>query len=150
VADVLDVVLPVLYMMVAGLGVAMLFDRNPLARLGTGQAPSLRSANGTAFLYGVFLAPMTLPCTGPIVVSAFVIGGVGGTGALIDSLTYFLWFSLGFGWPLVLLPFLALPAQRRITSVLARNHRRVTVASGLLLLGIAAFGWWTELGPGST
>ncbi len=149
VADVLDVVLPALYLAVAALGVAMLLDRNPLARLGTGQAPILRSPNGTAFLYGMFLAPMTLPCTGPLVVSAFVIGGVGGTGALVDSLAYFLWFSLGFGWPLVLLPFLALPAQRRITSVLARHHRVVTLSSGVLLVGIAVFGWWTELGPGT-
>ena len=57
----------------------------------------------------MFLAPMTLPCTGPLVVSAFVIGGVSGSDALVDSLVYFLFYALGFGWPLVVLPILAAP-----------------------------------------
>ena len=75
----------------------------------------MRSPTGSAFLYGMLLAPMTLPCTGPLVVSAFVIGGVAGTGQLADSLVDFVAFALGFGWPLVVLPFLAVPVQRRAT-----------------------------------
>ena len=34
-----------------------------------------------------------LPCTGPLVVSAFVIGGVAGTGQLVESLGYFVAFG---------------------------------------------------------
>ena len=52
----------------------MILGRSPFTRLVGTEAPVLRSPAATAFLYGVFLAPMTLPCTGPIVVSAFVIG----------------------------------------------------------------------------
>ncbi|MEZ4581606.1 MAG: hypothetical protein R3A10_08205 [Caldilineaceae bacterium] len=51
--------------------------------------------------------PMTLPCTGPLIVSAFLIGA--GRHALGSSLLYFLAFGLGFGWPLVVLPLLARP-----------------------------------------
>ena len=118
VADILDWLLPALYAVVLGLGVAMMLGRDPFARLATTEAPMLRSPTASAFLYGMFLAPMTLPCTGPLIVSAFVIGGVSGSRALADSLVYFVFFALGFGWPLVLLPLLAAPVQRRATAVL--------------------------------
>ena len=49
-----------------------------LARLATVNAPIVRSPMASSYLYGMFLAPMTLPCTGPIIVSAFVLGGVSG------------------------------------------------------------------------
>ena len=72
---------------------------------------------------------------------------VNGGGALSDSLVYFLFFSLGFGWPLVLLPMLAAPVQQRLTQVLTRHHRAVSVVSGLLLVGLAVFGWFVEIRP---
>lgn len=147
VADILDWLLPVLYGLVLLLGVGMLLRRNPFTRLGSSQVPLLRSPGATAYAYGMLLAPMTLPCTGPLVVSAFVIGSVSGTGALADSLLYVLFFTAGFGWPLVVLPLLAAPVQRSVTLFLARRHRIVEVASGLLLIGIAALGLWADVRP---
>src|SRR6185312_5754191 len=99
------------------------------------------------FVYGALMAPLTLPCTGPLIVSAFVLGGVAGSGAFVDALGYFLFFGLGFGWPLVVLPFLAAPFQRQITRFLTRHHRAMGVVSGLLLLGIAGIGIWSDFGP---
>ena len=147
VADILDWLLPLIYGIVFALGVLMLTGRNPFTRLVRMEAPVMRSPTVTAFLYGVFLAPMMLPCTGPLVVSAFVIGGVAGSDALVDSLVYFLFYALGFGWPLVVLPVLAVPVQQQITRFLARHHRLIEVASGLLLIGIACYGYWTEVRP---
>ncbi len=147
VADILDWLLPLIYGTVFLLGVLMLVGRNPFTRLIGTEAPVLRSPTATAFLYGMFLAPMTLPCTGPLVVSAFVIGGVSGSDALADSLAYFFFYALGFGWPLVVLPILAVPAQHQITRFLARNHRIIEVLSGFLLIGIAIYGYWTEVRP---
>jgi cytochrome c-type biogenesis protein len=147
VADVLGWLLPVMYGLVLVLGIAMLAGRNPFARLSGTQVPILRSPPATAYVYGMLLAPLTLPCTGPLIVSAFVVGSVSGGGALVDSLLYFLWFALGFGWPLVLLPLLAAPAQQQITRFLTRRHRLITVLSGVLLVAIALFGYWTDVRP---
>jgi cytochrome c-type biogenesis protein len=147
VADVLDWVLPVMYLAVLVLGVAMLLDKNPFARLSTTQMPILRNPVASAYVYGMLLAPMTLPCTGPLIVSAFVIGGVSGTGALADQLLYFVWFAIGFGWPLVVLPLMAAPAQRSVTRWLTRHHRAISIVSGVLLIGIAVFGWWNDVRP---
>jgi cytochrome c-type biogenesis protein len=147
VADILDWLLPAMYGLVLTLGVAMLLGRNPFARLRTTEVRILRSSTATAFLYGVLLAPLTLPCTGPIIVSAFVIGGVSGTGALADSLVYFLCFAIGFGWPLAVLPLLAAPAQRSMTRFLTEHHRAVSALSGVMLITIAVLGYWNDLRP---
>ena len=146
-ADILHVVLPVLYLAVLALGVAMVLGRNPFATLGTGEVPLMRRPSSGAFMYGLALAPMTLPCTGPIIVSAFVVGGVAGSGALGESLLYFVCFALGFGWPLVLLPLLAAPLQRRFTQVLVRHHHTISVMSGLILIVVALVGLWFDVRP---
>lgn len=146
-SDVLGVMLPVLYGLVAVLGVLMLLDRNPLARMRSAQVPILSGPASSAFVYGLAMGPLTLPCTGPLIISAFVVGGVAGSGELVDGLVYFLFFGLGFGWPLVLLPLLAAPAQQRMTRFLTRNHRAITILSGMLLLGVAAAGWWFDIRP---
>ncbi len=67
--------------------------------------------------------------------------------SLADCLLYSLAFGLGFGWPLVLLPLLAAPAQRRFTQSLGRQYRPLMRASGLVLVGIGLFGAWTEVIP---
>ncbi len=146
-ADVLPYALPVLYGLVLVLGVAMLLGRNPFARMSSAQAPILKSPNGTAFVYGMMLGPMTLPCTGPLIISAFVIGGASGTGALLDSVAYFIAFGLGFGWPLVLLPMIAAPLQRRMTRFLTANHKAISFVSGVLLIAVAAIGILNDVVP---
>ncbi len=138
--------LPVIYGAVILLGVLMLFGVNPFARFSGVNTPVLHNPLASAYLYGVLLGPMTLPCTGPVVVSAFLIGA-GSAAALTSSLLYFFAFGLGFGWPLVLLPFAALPLQQRGVGWLTRNHTMLTRLSGILLLSIGVFGAVTELLP---
>jgi cytochrome c-type biogenesis protein len=146
-ADVLPVLLPVLYGTVIVLGVAMVAGRNPFTTIATREVPILGRPSATAFVYGLLLGPLTLPCTGPLIVSAFVLGGVSGGGALIESLAYFGAFGLGFGWPLVVLPLVAAPLQRRFTRTLASRHHAISVVSGVLLIGVALVGLWTDFGP---
>ena len=89
---------------------------------------------------------MTLPCTGPVLISAFVLG-VGSAAALGESLLYLLAFGLGFGWPLLVLPLVAAPLQRGLTRWLAGNTQVLDRLAGALLLAIAAFGLWSDLLP---
>jgi cytochrome c-type biogenesis protein len=143
---ILPWLLPLTYGLVAVLGFALLLGRNPFAHLATTQAPLLANPYASSFLYGGLLAPMTLPCTGPVIIGAFVLG-VGNAAALGESLLYFLAFGLGFGWPLVVLPLVAAPLQRGITRWLAGSSRVLGRLSGALLLAIAAFGIWVDLMP---
>ncbi|MBX3013267.1 MAG: hypothetical protein KF832_17240 [Caldilineaceae bacterium] len=145
-STILPVLLPGIYGIVIGLGLFMLAGYNPFNRLATAQTPALRNPYGAAFVYGLFLGPMTLPCTGPVVISAFLLGA-GSLARLADSLTYFLAFGLGFGWPLVLLPLLAYPLQRHLTRWLTSHYWLLTQASGLLLVLIGLFGIYVDLLP---
>ena len=138
--------LPIIYGAVIILGGLMLFGVNPFIRLGGVSTPLLRNPLASAYFYGVLLGPMTLPCTGPVVVSAFLLGA-GSASALASSLLYFFVFGFGFGWPLVLLPFAAMPLQRRGVGWLTRRHTLLTRVSGGLLVGIGVFGIVTELLP---
>ena len=142
----LPVLLPVIYGVIIILGVAMLLGRNPFNRLSTAQAPILRNPYIAAYVYGLLLGPMTLPCTGPVIVSAFLLGA-GSFAALSDGLLFFLAFGLGFGWPLLLLPFLAMPLQRRFTRWSTRNYAVLGRVSGLLLVAIGLLGIFTDLLP---
>lgn len=142
--DILPIILPVIYVLVIALGVAMLLGKNPFATMQTAQAPVLSNPYATAYVYGLFFGPMTLPCTGPIILSAFTVGT--GAGAVIDGLVFFFFFGLGFGYPLVLLPIIAMPLQRRIVGWLSQNHDALNHASGILLIAVGIFGIITELG----
>lgn len=138
--------LPLVYTLVIILGVLMLIGINPFERIRTVQAPILQNPYLSAYLYGILLGPMTLPCTGPIILSAFLVGSTVGTfSAFADGILYFLIFGLGFGWPLLLLPLLAMPLQRRFTGWLSKNHHLLTGISGILLIVIGFFGVYTEL-----
>jgi cytochrome c-type biogenesis protein len=144
--DILPFLLPVIYSIVILMGLLMLTGRNPFARLGTVKAPVLRNPYAAAFIYGLLLGPMTLPCTGPLIVSAFLLGA-GSAVSLADNLLYFLAFGLGFGWPLIVLPLIAFPLQRRFTGWSAKNYKVLTVGSGVLLVVIGIVGFVYDLAP---
>lgn len=142
-ADIFNVLLPIVYVAVILLGALMLTGRNPFARLSMMQAPVLRNPFATAFLYGMLLGPMTLPCTGPVIASAFLLGTTQFSTIEVE-IVYFIAFGIGFGWPLLVLPLFAAPAQKRFTGWLTRHHTLLTRASGTMLILIGLFGFYTE------
>ncbi len=144
--DLLPVLLPVMYGVVVLMGAFMLTGRNPFKGLSNAQAPVVRNPYLGAFVYGLLLGPMTLPCAGPIVLSAFLLGA-GSLEELAGSLLYFVAFGIGFGWPLVVLPLVAQPFQRRFTQWTTRNYGLLTVISGALLVAIGVFGIVAEVLP---
>ena len=144
--DLLPIVLPIVYGLVIVFGLLLLLDRNPFARLATAQSPALRNRFAAAYVYGLLFGPMTLPCTGPIITSAFFLGA-SDTGLLVNGLVYFFFFGLGFGWPLVVLPLIAMPVQRQMVGWLAHHHTLLNRASGILLIAVGLFGIFTELLP---
>jgi cytochrome c-type biogenesis protein len=143
---ILPILLPIIYGIVIIMGFFMLTGRNPFNRLSTAQSPVLNNPYSGAYVYGLLLGPMTLPCTGPLIVSAFLLGA-GSLAGLTGSLAYFFAFGLGFGWPLVLLPFIAAPFQRRFTRWLTQNYKLLTRVSGALLVGIGVLGIFADLLP---
>jgi cytochrome c-type biogenesis protein len=139
----LSLLLPVLYLLVIGMGILLIAGRNPFRRSLVLEAPRAAVPPARAFLYGVFYGPMTLPCTGPLVVGAFAYGG-GDARTVLDGVAYALAFGLGFGLPLAALPLLAAPARKRALGWLTAHHGAVLRVAGLVLVGIGLFGFATE------
>ena len=90
-----------------------------------------------AFVYGALYGPIALPCAGPLVVSIFALSLT--TTQMLEQLSIFLWFGLGFGLPLLLLSFLSGAAASWITRQFARRARLINIVSGVLLVGIGIY-----------
>ena len=142
-SDILPWLLPIIYGLVIILGLMMLRGNNPFAALTRLEAPVFRNPFFTAYAYGLAMAPMTLPCTGPYLTAIFALSSVSGAVAL-DQLVFFLGFGLGFGWPLVVLPLLATSAQRRLTRALTKRHTLLTRIAGVLLVVIGLLGLFLD------
>lgn len=142
--NMLAFVLPAIYLIVSLMGVLMVFHLNPLARLPMIRTPGLQNPLLRSFLYGVLYGPMTLPCSGPLIVGAFVYGAAD-AGSLVNSVLYVLAFGLGFGLPLLILPLLAYSVRTSLLRWMTTRHLLLTRISGIVLIVIGIGGFLRQL-----
>lgn len=117
------------------LGLLLLSGRNPFERLPGVAVPAVANPFGRAYIYGLLLGPIALPCAGPFLVS--LLGISLGVSDAISRIGTFVLFGLGFGLPLVILSLLAgVRAQAAIRWIVAR-HRAIEVVAGVLLVAVA-------------
>lgn len=136
------VVIPLVYVVVIVIGVLMLAGRNPFERLPGARVPILRHPFAQAFVYGVMLGPVALPCAGPFLFTLLAIsGGALDTAAQVGR---FVVFGLGFGLPLVLLSFVAAARGQAIVRWVLARHESLERVAGLLLIAAGLFGLATE------
>ena len=119
------------------LGVLLLLDRNPFKALPQIQVPIMRHPFLNAYVYGLLYGPITLPCSGPLVVSIFALSLT--VGEAFSKLWVFLWFGVGFGIPLLILSLLSGGLQHQLTRLFARHSRLINAIGGLLLIGIVMY-----------
>ncbi|HEV8280269.1 MAG TPA: cytochrome c biogenesis protein CcdA [Candidatus Limnocylindrales bacterium] len=135
--DVLRWSVPIVTVVLVGLGLVLLAGRNPFARLAGVRVPVVRMPLGQAYVYGLVVGPMALPCAGPFLVALLAIS-VG----LVDGLTRvgsFVVYGLGFGLPLVALAAIGAARGQAVSRVLARHHLAVFRAAGALLILTALY-----------
>jgi cytochrome c-type biogenesis protein len=133
----LSVFVPLADILIFVLGVMLLCNRNPFQALPQLRVPLLSHPFANAFVYGLLYGPITLPCSGPLVVGVFAFSLT--AGEVFNKLLVFLWFGLGFGLPLLALSFLSSALQRWLTRQFARRARSLNIAGGVLLIGIAIY-----------
>lgn len=131
----LAVATPVIDGLLILLGVLLVAGRNPFERLPGATVPLVSNLYGRAYLYGLFLGPIALPCAGPFLISLLGISlGVADAAGKVGT---FLLFGLGFGLPLVVLSFLTVMRAQAIVRWIVRQHRRIEVGAGALLIVVA-------------
>jgi len=134
---ILVYVIPLADILILSLGVLLLLDRNPFKIIPQIRVPVLRHPFLNAYIYGLLYGPLTLPCSGPLVVSIFAVSLT--VGEAFSTFWVFLWFGVGFGVPLFILSLLSGALQHRLTVLFARDSRRINAIGGLLLIGIAVY-----------
>lgn len=134
IGSVLGFLIPAVDVLLIVLGVLLLAGRNPFERLPGTQVPIVANPFGQAYLYGLMLGPLALPCAGAFALSLIAVS-VGLADTLPRILT-FLVYGLGFGLPLVLLSLLAGARREQVVRFVSRHHRPIEVAGGILLIGV--------------
>ena len=119
------------------LGLLLLAGRNPFNRLPGMQVPLVSNPYAQAWIYGVMLGPIALPCAGPFLAALLAVSV--GFGDAVARLGTFVVFGLGFGLPLVLLSLLAGTQQRAIVRFVLDRHRAIELVSGAILIAVALY-----------
>ena len=138
----LTIVIPIAYLLIIGLGIALLFDYNPFKALPQVQVPILNNPYVNAYVYGLLYGPIALPCSGPLVVGIFTYSLT--TAEVLSKLSIFFWYGVGFGLPLLLLSFLSGASQQWVVRFFARHSRVINIIGGLLLVGVGIYGLITN------
>ncbi len=129
VSQVLVILTPLTDLVVIGLGTAMLAWLNPLGRLPTiGTLPGRGSGATAAYSYGLLFGPLTLPCSGALVVGIFTLSLT--VGSFLDKMVFFLVFGLGFGLPSLVLSVLAGGYQARLLRLATHHFKLVNRLAG--------------------
>jgi cytochrome c-type biogenesis protein len=137
VGQALSIVIPLADLVIILLGVLLLLDINPFKTLPQIQVPVISHPFVNAFVYGLLYGPITLPCSGPLVVGIFALSLT--AAEVFSKLNIFFWFGMGFGIPLLALSFLSGAAQRWIARQFAQRARLINLISGLLLLAVGFY-----------
>ena len=138
VGQVLVFVTPLADLVVIGLGIALLFGKNPFARLPmlVGGGPS-GSPIRSAYVYGLMYGPIALPCSGALLVSIFTLSL--SVGSFAERLLFFLAFGLGFGVPLLAISLLAEGRQRALLELFTRNYAVLSRIAGVILIAVGLY-----------
>jgi cytochrome c-type biogenesis protein len=133
ISQVLGFAVPIVDGLLIVLGVMLLAGINPFLKVPSIRVPGASGPLSQAYVYGMFLGPIALPCAGPFLIVTLAISV--GAAETIGTMATFVVFALGFGLPLVLLALLARARQDTVVRFLARHHRHIEIISGLLLIG---------------
>src|SRR5687767_10477627 len=136
--SVLRIALPIIDLVLIGLGLLLLARRNPFAML---PQPSPRALGGAgplagSFLYGLFFAPIALPCSGPFLIGIFVASLT--LDDAMRQLGFFAAFGVGFGLPLLALGMVGQARARDLARAALRWERPLQVALGAALVVVGA------------
>lgn len=137
VGRVASYLVPVVDGLLIVIGILLVVGRNPFNRLPGMRVPLVRNPYGQAYVYGIMLGPLALPCAGPFLAALLALSV--GAGDTIIRMGTFVVFGLGFGLPLVVLSLLAGTRQRTIVRFVLARHRAIEIVSGVVLIAVALY-----------
>jgi cytochrome c-type biogenesis protein len=132
---VASLLIPIVDAFLILLGILLIAGHNPFNRLPGMRVPMVRNPYGQAYVYGIMLGPLALPCAGPFLAALLALSV--GVGDAVLRLGTFVVFGLGFGLPLLILSLLAGARQQSVVRWVTAHHRPIEVVSGFILIAVA-------------
>lgn len=135
--DVLEILGPVIYLILAVMSVAMIagFDISrffPMISTPVGNTPYI-----TATLFGAFFGLVALPCNPGSIILLFALSST--TADFIANFINFALFGIGMASPLLFLSALSMEKSRTFISFFTRNHLLINRIAGVLMLIVALY-----------
>ena len=143
IGSVLGYLIPLVDGLLVVLGLLLLAGRNPFERLPGTRVPIVGNPFGQAYLYGLMLGPLALPCAGAFALS--LIAYSVGLAETLPRVATFIAYGLGFGLPLVVLSLLAGTSRERVVRYIVAHHRPIEIAGGVLLIAAGLWDFATNL-----
>jgi cytochrome c-type biogenesis protein len=135
---VVEVVSPVAFVVLLGLGVALALDLDTVDRLPGLDPPETGNAYASAFVYGLFFGGIVLPCNPGFIALFFARSPI-----LFDTpfagFAGFLMFGLGMGAPLLAFAAISEARGRTITRWLARHASAVNRVTGVVMVAVSVY-----------
>jgi cytochrome c-type biogenesis protein len=133
--------------LVIALGIGLLLGWNPFAKLPGLRVPATGNPFRQAYLYGLLLGPLALPCSGAFLVALLAIST-----DVVDAslrLATFVAFGLGFGLPLVGLSIASAAGRQALVRTIVAHQIAIDRIAGVVLIGVGAVdlaSTWPSLG----
>jgi cytochrome c-type biogenesis protein len=137
IGQALSWIVPLVDLILIILGLLLAANINPFKTLPQIRSPILINPLLSAFFYGFLYGPLTLPCSGPLVVGIFAYSFT--MQEAFNKFFVFLGFGLGFGLPLLIISIISGVYQRRLVMFFAHHSRIINLVAGLLLVGVGVF-----------
>jgi cytochrome c-type biogenesis protein len=136
-----DIVTPAAFLLLLVLSLLLLFDIDPPLPAVLHSYPRAVTPHRAAFLLGLLMGFIILPCNAPVVMVLLVLAATAPGAA--EALAVFLAFGAGMVLPLLVIAGISRLRSRQVTGFLTRHRLWIRRLSGLLMLLISA--WYLVL-----
>ena len=137
IGGVLAILSPIAYAILGIIGMLLILGAGPGLPVRTPDVFKGRSPFGGAFVFGLFFGVLILPCNaGPVTVLLALSTSAADLAANMGN---FLVYGAGMAIPLIALSALSSSEGNRITQALAAHKRGINAATGVLMVGVAAY-----------
>jgi cytochrome c-type biogenesis protein len=134
---VVELVSPPAFALLAVLGVVLMADLHPQARLPSVEPPQTRFPSLSAFVYGAFFGAIVLPCN-PGFISVFFARAFLFADP-VSSIANFGAFGVGMSSPLLAFALVSEPWRDRVLGVLTGHRRAINALTGFVLVVISLY-----------
>ncbi|MBS3059947.1 MAG: cytochrome C biogenesis protein [DPANN group archaeon] len=135
--NVIGIVSPIAFFILLIISLLLIFDIDIGSKLPRIATPRTKNPLAHAFIYGFFFGAIVVPCN-----PAFIAAMLARTAAVMNFIANvfnFLAFGVGMAAPLIAFSLLSTTKTQSIITFLAKNTRKINLASGLIMLGVSVY-----------